>query len=234
MNNTQFENFKIYDITPISLGLRTEGDLMSVMLPRGSRVPIKVVKRFITTQDNQNTIKFEIFEGERKLIKDNRKIAKIILRNIPQLNKKQVKVEVMFEVDEDFILTVTCKELTNNIEKSCQMIINEDLTQKQIIDMIENSKQFDAEDAHEKERIKAMLKLNDKIFEYIHLYEGDEDILRELEGYRNWLKHSEHAEKVEYENKLNELNEKMNQDKNNKNIEKQNGNINKMVKIEKQ
>ena len=137
-------------------------------------------------------------------------------------------------MDEDFILTVTCKELTNNIEKSCQMIINEDLTQKQIIDMIENSKQFDAEDAHEKERIKAMLKLNDKIFEYIHLYEGDEDILRELEGYRNWLKHSEHAEKVEYENKLNELNEIMNQDKNNKNIEKQNGNINKMVKIEKQ
>ena len=196
LNNTQFENFKIYDITPISLGLRTEGDLMSVMLPRGSRVPIKVVKRFITTQDNQNTIKFEIFEGERKLIKDNRKIAKIILRNIPQLNKKQVKVEVMFEVDEDFILTVTCKELTNNIEKSCQMIINEDLTQKQIIDMIENSKQFDAEDAHEKERIKAMLKLNDKIFEYIHLYEGDEDILRELEGVRNWLKHSENVKKL--------------------------------------
>ncbi len=94
MNNKQFANFKIYDITPISLGLRTEGDLMSIMLPRGSRVPITAVKRFITTQDNQNNIKFEIYEGERKLIKDNRRIEKIILKKLPLLNKKQVKVEV--------------------------------------------------------------------------------------------------------------------------------------------
>ena len=234
LNNKLFANFKIYDITPISLGLRTEGDLMSVMLPRGSRVPIKAVKRFITTQDNQSNIKFEIYEGERKLVKDNRRIEKIILKNIPLLNKKQVKVEVTFEVDEEFILTVTCKELSNNIEKSCQVVINEDLTQKEIIDMIKNSKEFEAQDKHEKERIKAMLKLNDKIFEYSHLYEGNEDILRELEGYRNWLKHSEHAEKVDYENKLNELNEKMIQGKNNSNVKKQNGNVNTKIKIEKQ
>ena len=234
LNNKLFANFKIYDITPISLGLRTEGDLMSVMLPRGSRVPIKAVKRFITTQDNQSNIKFEIYEGERKLVKDNRRIEKIILKNIPLLNKKQVKVEVTFEVDEEFILTVTCKELSNNIEKSCQVVINEDLTQKEIIDMIKNSKEFEAQDKHEKERIKAMLKLNDKIFEYSHLYEGNEDILRELEGYRNWLKHNEHAEKVDYQNKLNELNEKMIQGKNNSNVKKQNGNVNTKIKIEKQ
>ena len=97
MNNKQFANFKIYDITPISLGLRTEGDLMSIMLPRGSRVPITAVKRFITTQDNQNNIKFEIYEGERKLIKDNRRIEKIVLKNLPLLNKKQGKVEVYFK-----------------------------------------------------------------------------------------------------------------------------------------
>ena len=122
----------------------------------------------------------------------------------------------------------------NSFYKPKEILLLNEVLQKQIIDMIENSKQFDAEDAHEQERIKAMLKLNDKIFEYSHLNEGNEDILRELEGVRNWLKHSENVEKVDYENKLNELNEKMNLDKNNKNIEKQNGNINKMVKIEKQ
>ena len=215
MNNKQFENFKIYDITPISVGLRTEGDLMSVMLPRGSQVPIKAVKRFVTTQDNQNNIKFEIYEGERKLVKDNRKLDCIILRNIPQMNKKQVKVEVIFEIDEEFILTVTCKVLSTDIEKSCKLVINEDLTQKQILDMIENSKKFNEEDNQEKERIKVLLKLNDKIFEYCHLNEGNEDILRELEGYRNWIKHSSHSKKEEIENKLKELNDRMNKDKNN-------------------
>ncbi len=64
--------------------------------------------------------------------------------------------------------------------------------------MLENSKEFDTEDKHEKERIKAMLKLNDKIFEYSHLYEGNEDILRELEAYRNWIKHSTTVLKEEY------------------------------------
>ena len=217
MNNSQFDNFKIYDIIPISLGLRTEGDLMSVMLPRGTRIPVKVIKRFTTTQDNQNSIKFEIYEGERKLVKDNRRIERIMLKNLPQMNKKEVKVEVIFEVDETYILTVVCKELTTNIQNSCQVVINEDLTQKEILNMIEDAKKYDKEDQQEKERIQAMLKLNDKIFEYSHFYEENEDILRELEGYRNWIKHTSNASKAEYEEKLKELNERMKLGGNNNN-----------------
>ena len=231
MNNKQYDNFKVYDITPISLGLRTEGDLMSVILPRGSRVPIKAIKRFVTTQDNQNNIKFEIYEGERKLIKYNRKLDIIVLKNIPLMNKKEIKVEVIFEVDENFMLTVTCKELSNNFQKSCKVTINEDLTQKQIMDIIENSKVNNEEDLKEKERIKAMLKLNDKIFEYSHLNDGNEDILRELEGYRNWIKHSSHAQKEEYEAKLSEINERMNKDKNKVVSRKQTGTINLIKKM---
>ena len=235
MNNKQFENFKIYDITPISLGLRTEGDLMSIILQRGSRVPIKAVKRFNTTQDNQNNIKFEIYEGERKLIKDNIFLERIVLKNIPHMNKKQVKVEVEFEVDEEFNLTVTCKELSNNIQKSCQVVINKDFTQRKILEIIEDSKKNEENDKLEKERIQAMLKLNDKIFEYSHLFEGNEDILRELEGYRNWIKHSLSANKEEYIEKLNELNDKMNKNKNNNITRKQTTNINKnTIKAEKE
>ena len=54
-----------------------------------------------------------------------------------------------------------------------------------------------------------MLKLNDKIFEFSHLYEGNEDIIRELESYRNWIKHSSTVPKEEYEQKLEELKETM-------------------------
>lgn len=218
MNNKQFDNFKVYDITPISLGLRTEGDLMSIILPRGSRVPIKAIKRFNTTEDNQNNIKIEIYEGERKLIKDNILLKKIIIKNLPLKYKKEVKVEVCFEVDEEFMLTVTARELSNNIEKSCQVVINENLSQSKILKMLEESKQFEKEDKEEKERIKAMLKLNDKIFEYCHYFEGNENILRELEGYRTWIKHSPHALKEEYEKQLKELNDKMSKENNSNNI----------------
>ena len=214
MNNEQFKNFKIYDITPMSLGIRGEGDLMSVILPRGSRVPIKVMKYYITTQDNQTNIKFEIYAGERKLIKDNYLLSRIILKGLPQMNKGQVKIEVIFEVDEKFILHVTAKEVSNNIIKKCDVIINEYLSQNQIIEMIEDSKKHEQEDMEEKQRIQAMLRLNDKIFEYSHLYEGNEDILRELESYRNWIKHSTTVPKDDYEKKLKELNDTMIKDKN--------------------
>ena len=221
MNNDQFKNFKIYDITPLSLGIRGEGDLMSVILPRGTRVPIQVMKYYITTQDNQSNIKFEIYGGERKLIKDNIFLDRIILKGLPQMNKGQVRIEVIFDVDESFILHVTAKELSNNITKKCDIVINECLSQNQILDMVEDSQKHEQEDTEERERIQAMLRLNDKIFEYSHLYEGNEDILRELESYRNWIKHSTTVLKEEYEKKLKELNDTMVKDRNEPKTRKQ-------------
>jgi molecular chaperone DnaK (HSP70) len=223
MNNDQFKNFKTYDITPLSLGIRGEGDLMSVILPRGSRVPIKVLKYYITTQDKQNDIKFEIYAGERKLIKDNRQLDKLMIKNLPKMNKGQVRIEVIFEVDEDFILRVRVKELSNNLSKNCAVVINEELSQTEINKMIQQAKSHEQEDLEEKKRIEAMLRLNDKIFEYNHLYEGNEDILRELESYRNWIKHSTTVPREEYEKKLKELNETMLKDKNDSKNRKQGG-----------
>ena len=217
MNNVQFKNFKTYDITPLSLGIRGEGDLMSVILPRGSRVPIKVMKYYITTQDKQQDIKFEIYAGERKLIKDNLLLNRMMIKNLPQMNKGQIRIEVIFEVDENFKLKVIANELSNNLTKNCFVVINEDLSQKQINKMIQEAKDHEKQDSEEKQRIEAMLRLNDKIFEYNHLYEGNEDILRELESYRNWIKHSTTVSREEYEKKLKELNETMLKDK------KQNG-----------
>ena len=221
MNNDQFKNFKIYDITPLSLGIRGEGDLMSVIIKRGFRVPIKIQKFYITTQDNQSNIKFEIYAGERKLIKDNIQLDRIILKGLPQMNKGQVRIEVIFEVDENFILHVTAKELSSGITSRCDVVINEELSQNQILAMIEDAKIHEQEDLVEKERIQSRLRLNDKIFEYSHLYEGNEDILRELESYRNWIKHSSTVPKEDYEKKLKELNDTMLKDKNETKTRKQ-------------
>ena len=231
MENVQFKNFRVYDITPLSLGIRAEGDLMSVILPRGTKVPIKAEKYFITTQDNQTSIKLEVFAGERKLIKDNNLLCKIMLKNLPQANKGQIRIVVTFEVDENFLLHIEARELTTNISKRIDVVINESLSQSQILEKVEEAKKNEKQDKDEKERIQAMLRLNDKIFEYSHLYEGNEDILRELESYRNWIKHSSAVPKEDYEEKLKELNENMQAEKleakNKKNNKKNN-----RVKIE--
>ena len=130
-----------------------------------------------------------------------------MLKNLPQMNKGEVRIQVIFEVDENFILYIEAKEMsTNDIIKREKTVINEYLSQQQILERVEDAKKNEKQDLEEKERIQAMLKLNDKIFEFSHLYEGNEDILRELESYRNWIKHSSSVPKEEYEQKLEELN----------------------------
>ena len=186
---------------------------MSVILPRGTKVPVKAEKFFITTQDNQSSIKFEIYTGERKLIKDNILLAKIMLKNLQPGNKGEIRIQVIFEVDENFMLHVEAKELNTDNSRKVDVFINDSLSQNQIYNMVEDSKKYENQDLDEKARIQAMLKLNDKIFEYSHLYEGNEDILRELESYRNWIKHSTTVPKEDYELKLKELNDNMQEDK---------------------
>ena len=94
------------------------------------------------------------------------------------MNKGEVRIEVVFEVDENFILYIEAKETsTNDIFKKERVVINENLSQKQILERIEDAKKNEKQDLEEKERIQAMLKLNDKIFEFSHLYEGNEDII---------------------------------------------------------
>ena len=232
LETVQFKNFKIYDITPLSLGIRAEGDLMSVILPRGTKVPVKAEKYFITTQDNQSSIKFEIYAGERKLIKDNNLLSKIMLKNLQPGNKGEIRIQITFQVDENFMLHVEAKELNTDNCKMVDVYINESLTQAQIVEKIEDAKKNEKQDLEEKERIQAMLKLNDKIFEYSHLYEGNEDILRELESYRNWIKHSTMVPKEEYEQKLKELNENMQDEKRLVYGKKQNNKNNNRIKVE--
>ena len=101
----------------------------------------------------------------------------------------------------------------NENSKRIQVYINESLSQTEIEEKVEDSKKNEKQDLDEKARIQAMLRLNDKIFEYSHLYEGNEDILRELESYRNWIKHSTTVPKEEYEQKLKELNDNMQDEK---------------------
>ena len=154
-----------------------------------------------------------------------------MLKNLPQANKGQIRIVVTFEVDENFLLHIEARELTTNISKRIDVVINESLSQSQILEKVEEAKKNEKQDKDEKERIQAMLRLNDKIFEYSHLYEGNEDILRELESYRNWIKHSSAVPKEDYEEKLKELNENMQAEKleakNKKNNKKNN-----RVKIE--
>lgn len=135
-NNT---NFLLLDITPLSLGIETMGGLMDVLIPRNSKIPTRVGRQYTTQKDGQSGMRISVFQGERDLVKDNRKLAAFNLTGIPGMPAGLPKVEVQFLIDADGILIVKAKELRSNIEQSIEVKPQYGLTDQEVEQMLLDS-----------------------------------------------------------------------------------------------
>lgn len=100
----------LLDVTPLSLGIETMGGLMDVLIPRNSKIPNKAGRQYTTQKDGQSSMRISVYQGERDLVKDNRKLAEFNLTNIPGMPAGLPKVEVTFLIDADGILKVSATE----------------------------------------------------------------------------------------------------------------------------
>lgn len=111
----------LLDVTPLSLGIETAGGLMDVLIPRNSKIPIRVERQYSTQKDAQTGIRISVFQGERDLVKDNRELSTFILKGIPVMPAGFPKVIVTFQIDADGILQVRAKELRTGVEQSIRI-----------------------------------------------------------------------------------------------------------------
>lgn len=139
------KDFLLLDITPLSLGIETMGGLMDVLLPRNSKIPSKAARQYTTQKDGQSGIRISVFQGERDLVKDNRKLAEFNLNGIPGMPAGLPKVEVSFLVNADGILVVTAKELRSGVAQSIEVKPQYGLTdeevEKMLLDSISHAKE---------------------------------------------------------------------------------------------
>ena len=135
----------LLDITPLSLGIETMGGLMDVLIPRNSKIPNKTARQYTTHKDGQSGMKISVYQGERDMVKDNRKLAEFNLTGIPGMPAGLPKVEVSFLINADGILVVKAKELRSGIEQSIQVKAQQDLTdqelEKMLLDSITHAKE---------------------------------------------------------------------------------------------
>lgn len=133
----------LLDITPLSLGIETMGGLMDVIIPRNSKVPTKVGRQYTTSVDGQKNIKIAVFQGERDLVVDNRKLAEFTLSNIPPMPAGLPKIDIQFVIDSDGILNVKAKELRSNTEQDIVIgnpyLLSEEEMGKMLLDSIQNA-----------------------------------------------------------------------------------------------
>ena len=135
-NNTEM---LLLDVTPLSLGIETMGGLMDVLIPRNAKIPNKAGRQYTTQKDGQGSMRISVFQGERDLVKDNRKLAEFNLSGIPGMPAGLPKVEVTFMIDADGILKVSAKELRSGVAQSIDVKPQYGLTDEEVETMLLDS-----------------------------------------------------------------------------------------------
>ena len=136
----------LLDITPLSLGLETMGGLMDVLLPRNSKIPTKASRQYTTYKDGQSGMKISVYQGERDMVKDNRRLAEFNLTGIPGMPAGMPKVEISFLINADGILVVNAKELRSGVEQSIEVKPQYGLSDEDVEKMLLDSMQHAKED----------------------------------------------------------------------------------------
>ncbi len=183
----EIKGIVLVDVTPLTLGVETEGGMVSAVIDRNSVVPITESKMFTTVTDNQDSVEIHIVQGERALVKDNISLGKFELQNIRKAPKGEPRIEVKFDIDVNGILHVSAMDtFTGSIQKieiSNSYTLSEDAIKMMIMD----AEKFGAEDKRAKreaelknEAERAMLRLKRAMVR--HREKADEEFRKEAES----------------------------------------------------
>lgn len=145
----------LLDVTPLSLGIETMGGLMDVIIPRNSKVPTKAGRQYTTSIDGQVNMKIAVYQGERDLIKENRKLAEFDLKGIPSMPAGFPKVDINFLLNADGILTIQAVEQRSGVNQEVEVKPTYGITDDQVEQMLMDSITYAKEDISERMLIEA-------------------------------------------------------------------------------
>ncbi|CAN1793696.1 Luminal-binding protein [Linum perenne] len=196
------------DVTPLSLGVHIEGDLMSVIIPRNTPIPTKMSSVYHTTKDQQTYVCIKVYQGERPLTKDCIELGRFCLSGVTPAPRGVTRMEETFEIDENGILTVTAREKgASGTSKSLTITSYKELTKTQIETMIRKAKKMAKKDETAKALVDARNRLERCIYDLKSdvISSGDSKMERELEEASGWLVENQDAIKDDYEQKMDQL-----------------------------
>ena len=135
----EVDDIVLLDVTPLSLGIETMGNVCTVLIPRNTTIPTSKSQVFSTAADNQPAVDIHILQGERPMASDNKTLGRFQLTNIPAAPRGVPQIEVTFDIDANGIVNVKAKDLGTNKEQSITITSSTNLSDEEIDKMVKEA-----------------------------------------------------------------------------------------------
>jgi molecular chaperone DnaK len=145
----------LLDVTPLTLGIKVEGGLMVPLIHRNSAIPTQKTETFSTAVDDQPGVTVEVYQGERPMAEDNRKLGNFDLQGIPPAPRGVPKIEVKFDLDANGILSVSAKDVGSGREQRIKITATTGLSEADIQRMVKDAEAQAEKDKERKELAEA-------------------------------------------------------------------------------
>ena len=151
----EVKDILLLDVTPLSLGVETMGEVMTVMIERNTTIPVRKTEVYSTAADNQTAVDIHVLQGERPMAADNMSLGRFRLDGIPPAPRGIPQVEVTFDIDANGILNVTAKDKATGKEQKVTITASTNLNKEEIERKVQEARQHEAEDKKRRELIEA-------------------------------------------------------------------------------
>jgi molecular chaperone DnaK len=143
----------LLDVTPLSLGVETQGGATTVLIPRNTTIPTRKSEIFTTAADNQTAVDVHVLQGERPLAQDNRTLGRFRLEGIPPAPRGVPQIEVTFDIDANGILNVSAKDKASGKQQQITITASSGLSKSDVERMVREAEANAGEDARRRQEI---------------------------------------------------------------------------------
>ena len=145
----------LLDVTPLTLGLETLGEVMTPLIERNTTVPVKKAEIYSTAADNQTAVDIHVLQGERTMAVDNMSLGRFRLEGIPSAPRGMPQIEVTFDIDANGILNVAAQDKATGAQQQITITASTNLEHSEIENMVNDARQNESEDRKRKELVEA-------------------------------------------------------------------------------